>query len=77
MRSEFLTGKSIQTSSPYRLWVATVGGWLANLVNPVQMSSKVEDAKQQMMKAGLPQDAVIFIAAHSLGGETYFDICDT
>ncbi|XP_067933356.1 uncharacterized protein [Watersipora subatra] len=61
-------GKKIQADSPYSVWLATVGGWLANMINPLQLSSFVDDAVKKMHVIGLPVNAPVFMAAHSLGG---------
>ena len=70
----YVKGKKIQQDSPYSVWLATVGGWVENLVNPLQMSSGIKDAVGKMHTQGLPTDAPIYIGAHSLGG-TLRSVC--
>lgn len=46
-----------------------MGEWIDNLVNPAQLPTLLEDAVTKMHTSGLPKNAKIFVAAHSLGGE--------
>ena len=62
-------GGEIQDMSNYSVYLATVGGWLGNLVNPLQLPKFVNDTVYTLRACGLDSKAPIFIAAHGLGGE--------
>lgn len=64
-----ILGSKVQDDSDYSVWLATIGGWIGNLVNPVQLSALVNDAVDSLRNSGMAKDAPIFIAAHSLGGK--------
>ncbi|XP_067683462.1 uncharacterized protein [Haliotis asinina] len=60
-------GQEIQRSSPLKLWVAVLEGFIGDLPNPIQLSGAVTDAIAQLRKSGMTSDNV-FLAGHSLGG---------
>ena len=65
------TGKQIQKVSNYSVYLATVGGFIANTPNPAQLPGAIKDAISLLHKAGLDTASPIFMGAHSLGGECY------
>lgn len=64
-----LAGMAAMDSSDYSLYVATVGGWLGNIINPLQLPNSLKSIRESMIGDGLPAEAPVFIAAHSLGGK--------
>ena len=65
------TGKQIQKVSNYSVYLATVGGFIANTPNPAQLPGAIKDAISLLHKAGLNTASPVFMGAHSLGGERY------
>ena len=65
------TGKQIQKVSNYSVYLATVGGFIANTPNPAQLPGAIKDAISLLHKAGLNTASPVFMGAHSLGGECF------
>ncbi|CAH1783496.1 unnamed protein product [Owenia fusiformis] len=61
-------GVAVQKASPHKLWVGLTTDYIGNLVNPAQLGIAINDATQELIKAGMPASAKVFLAAHSLGG---------
>mmetsp|Transcript_29902 Transcript_29902/g.58622 ORF Transcript_29902/g.58622 Transcript_29902/m.58622 type:complete len:533 (-) Transcript_29902:194-1792(-) len=59
--------KAIQNAAPYKLFVA-IPAYIGDVPEPLQLGSGIDDAKSKMYAAGLPKDAPIVYAGHSLGG---------
>ena len=59
---------AIQNATASSLWVAIPEGFLGNYPNPVQLPELFSEAVQELRAAGMPEQADIFLAGHSLGG---------
>lgn len=59
--------KAIQNAASYKLWVA-VPAYTLDVPEPLELSHGINDAKSKLYAAGLPKDAPIVYAGHSLGG---------
>ena len=62
-------GVAVQEASDQRLYVGLSGGFIADVINPLEIAAALEDGVKSLRSAGLPADAPIFAAGHSLAGE--------
>ena len=70
------SGVAVQEASDQHLFVGLSGGFINDLINPLEIAAALEDGVKSLRSAGLPVDAPIFAAGHSLAGETYAFIYD-
>ncbi|KAF0299440.1 hypothetical protein FJT64_027814 [Amphibalanus amphitrite] len=61
-------GLALQRASDAPLWVGIAEGFLDNFPNPLQINAKINKVLGEMSDAGMPDDAVIFLSGHSVGG---------
>ncbi|CAH1783499.1 unnamed protein product [Owenia fusiformis] len=59
---------ALQNASPHKLWVALTTNYTDNLVNPIELDFAIDDAKEELIEAGMPASTEVFLAGHSLGG---------
>ena len=66
----------MQEASDQHLFVGLCGGFINDLINPLEIAAALEDGVKSLRSAGLLANAPIFAAGYSLAGETYAFIYD-